>query len=120
MAVVMKMVLSAVWLILCLPSGMSIMPSYIPVSSENSDRNYLIECYFKLGLDYSEILSFLLLSHGIRLSLRQLKRVLFSRGLRRRKNYSEAQEIIAAVERELEGSGSLIGKCIKDFELTMA
>ena len=105
----MKMVLSAVWLILCLPSGMSIMPSYIPVSSENSDRNYLIECYFKLGLDYSEILSFLLLSHGIRLSLRQLKRVLFSRGLRRRKNCSEAQEIIAAVERELEGSGSLIG-----------
>ena len=64
----------------------------------NSDRNYLIECYFNL-----------LLVHGIRLSVRQLKRVLFSKGLCRRINHSDIKEVIAAVERELDGSGSLIG-----------
>ena len=85
------------------------MLSYIPVTSGNSDRNSLIECYFNLGLDYSEILSFVLLVHGIQLSIRRLKRVLFSKGLRRRRNHSQPQEIIAAIERELEGSGSLIG-----------
>ena len=85
------------------------MPSYIPVTSGNSDRNSLIECYFNLGLDHSEILSFLLLVHGIQLSIRQLKRVLFSKGFRRRRIHSHPQEIIAAIERELEGPSSLIG-----------
>ena len=85
------------------------MPSYIPVTSGSFDRDSLIECYFSLGLSYSEILSFLLLFHGIRISIRQLKRILFSKGLRRRRNHSELREIIAAVEREFEGSGSLIG-----------
>ena len=37
------------------------------------DRNSLIEHYFHLGFDYSEILGFLLLCHGIQISLRQLK-----------------------------------------------
>ena len=85
------------------------MPGYIPVTPGNSDRNSLIERYFSLGLDYSEILNFLLLVHGIRLSVRQLKRVLFSKGLCRRRNHSDIEEVIAAVERELDGSGSLIG-----------
>ena len=85
------------------------MPSYIPVTSGSFDRDSLIECYFSLGLSYSEILSFLLLVHGIRISIRQLKRILCSKGLRRRRNHSELREIIAAVEREFEGSGSLIG-----------
>ena len=35
------------------------------MTSGNSDPNSLIECYFNLGLDYSEIPSFLLLVHGI-------------------------------------------------------
>lgn len=39
------------------------------------DRNSLIEHYFHLSFDYSEILGFLLLCHGIRISLRQLKRI---------------------------------------------
>ena len=46
------------------------MPGYIPVTPGNSDRNSLIECYFSLRLGYSEILNFLLLVHGIRLSVR--------------------------------------------------
>lgn len=85
------------------------MPGYIPVTPGNSYHNSLIECYFSLGLDYSEILNFLLLVHGIQLSVRQLKRVLFSKGLCRRRNHSDIEEVIAAVERELDGSGSLIG-----------
>ena len=100
MALMSKMVLSLLCFILCLSRGTSIMPSYIPVTSGNSDRNSLIECYFNLGLDYSEILSFLLLVHGIQLSIRQLKRVLFSKGLRRRRNHSQPQEIIAAIQKE--------------------
>jgi len=36
----------------------------IPVTPGNSDRNSLVECYFILGLDYSEIRNFLLLVHG--------------------------------------------------------
>ena len=38
-----------------------------------------------------------------------LKRVLFSKGLCRRRNHSDIEEVIAAIERELDGSGSLIG-----------
>ena len=85
------------------------MPGYIPVTPGNSDCNSLIECYFNLGLDYSEIINFLLLVHGIPLSVHQLQRVLFSKGLCRRKNHSDIEEVIAAVKRELDCSGSLIG-----------
>ncbi|CAH3132179.1 unnamed protein product, partial [Pocillopora meandrina] len=85
------------------------MPSYLPLTSTNSDRSCLIERNFNLGLNSSEILSFLLLAHGVRPSIRQLKRVLFSMGLCRRKNHSDPHVVIAVIEKELEGSGSLIG-----------
>ena len=51
----------------------------------------------------------MLLSHGIKLSLSQLKRVLKSRRLRRRKTASRITEVINAVEEELRGSGNSIG-----------
>ena len=73
------------------------------------DRNSLIEHYFHLGFDYSEILGFLLLCHGIQISLRQLKRILSAKGLYRRRAYSSSVDVITAVERELEGSGRLLG-----------
>ena len=69
------------------------MPGNIPVTPGNSDRISLIECYFNLELDYSEIINFLLLVHGIRLSVRQLKRVLFSKGLCRRRNHSNIEDV---------------------------
>ena len=50
-------------------------------------------------------LSFFTLTHGIRLSLRQLKRILRNQGLFRRRNFSKPHEIISAVERELCGKG---------------
>ncbi|KAK2548520.1 hypothetical protein P5673_031305 [Acropora cervicornis] len=73
------------------------------------DRNSLIEHYFHLGFDYSEILGFLLLCHRIQISLRQLKRILSSNGLFRRRAYSSPPQVITAVERELRGTGSLLG-----------
>ena len=53
------------------------------------DRNSLIEHYFHLGLDYSEILGSLLLCHGIQISLCQLKGILSSNGLFRRRASSK-------------------------------
>ena len=50
-------------------------------------RNDIVESYFRLGLDYTEILLYLVLFHGIILSLRQLKRILKAKGLVR-KSYS--------------------------------
>ena len=55
----------------------------------NLQRDNLIEQYFHLGLQHWEILAFLLLQHGIRLGIRQLKRILSRRGLTRRNNASD-------------------------------
>ena len=88
----------------------AVLHAYIPVIQQNvGERDNLITTYFHLGFSYVEILSFLVLSHGIRLSLRQLKRILKNQGLLRRRNHSSPHEIVSAVERELRGSGSSIG-----------
>ena len=71
-------------------------------------RAGLIDQYFNLGLNYSEILLFLGLSHGCFLSIRQLKRILKHLGLGRR-NRSNPQIICEAIEEELHGSGSMLG-----------
>lgn len=73
------------------------------------DRDSLVEGYFGLGIDYVEILAFLIMCHGIHLSMRQLKRILRERGLTRRKQQSPVNEIVDAIENELQGSGRLIG-----------
>ena len=71
-----------------------------------------------LGLNYVEVISFLLITHGITLSLRQLKRILRRKGLTKRKNHSDPAEVVAAIERELQGSGSLIGYRLMHQRLT--
>ena len=61
----------------CLSPCTAVLHAYIPVDQQNvGQRDELIATYFHLGFNYVEILSFLTLSHGIRLSLRQLKRIL--------------------------------------------
>ena len=75
----------------------------------NHGRDSLIERYFTLGLIYVEIISFLLLTHGISISLSQLKRVLRKKSLTRRRNYSDPAEVVSVVEMELQGSGTLLG-----------
>jgi hypothetical protein len=54
-------------------------------------------------------LMLLVAAHDIQLSLRQLKRILLRKGLRRQKNHSDPEVIVAAVEQELKKSGSLLG-----------
>ena len=56
-------------------------------------RDDLIESYFHLGLEYTEILWFLVFSHGINLSLRQLKRILKAKELGRRRNASDLRRL---------------------------
>ena len=87
-----------------------VLPPYIPVlQSGNIERDVYIERYFNLGMDYDEILILLVASHNIQLSLRQLKRILVKKGLRRRKNHSDPEAIVSAVEQQLKGSGRLLG-----------
>lgn len=97
----------------------AVLPSYIPaLGVTHRGRDTLVEQYFDLGLNYVEIISFLLITHGITLSLRQLKRILRRKGLTKRKNHSDPAEVVAAIERELQGSGSLIGYRLMHQRLT--
>ncbi len=83
---------------------------YLPALTTGSqDRDSLIVRYFELGFSYKEIIGFLCACHGIRISLRHLKRILSSKRCYRRKNYSNIREVVDAVERELNGSGGEVG-----------
>ena len=86
----------------------AVMPEYLPVNRAFS-CNDAIENYFTLGFTALEILCFLLNVHGIRLSLRQLRRILKNRGCTRRGQSTDMGIIVRAVEEELRGSGSIIG-----------
>ena len=95
-----------------LPLRLCVNPQYLPLQSQLPglvERDEIIERYFLLGFNYVEILAFLALCHGIFLSLGQLKRILWQRSLRRRGQPSNGWNVIAAVENELNRSGSSIG-----------
>lgn len=81
---------------------------YLP-EQQNDDHNTLIENYFKLGFQYSEILAFLSALHGIQLSLRQLKRILRTMCLRRQKDHASVEEVVDIIQQELHGTGSGLG-----------
>lgn len=53
--------------------------------ADNDHRNHLIEEYFHMGFNYKEIIDCLFLNNEIRLSLRQLKRILEKKNLGRRR-----------------------------------
>jgi len=90
--------------------SVAVLDPYIPaLRNEDTPRDDLIEQYFQLGFDRSEILACLALLHGIQLSLSQLKRILSRRGLFRSGLRSPLTMVIDAVEMELQGSGSTIG-----------
>ncbi|CAB3999989.1 Hypothetical predicted protein [Paramuricea clavata] len=74
-----------------------------------NDRDSIIENYFNAGNKYCEILAFLIAYHGINISLRQLKRNLNTKGIRRRKHPSDLEDVINVIEKEIQGSGSFIG-----------
>ena len=73
--------------------------SYQPALIDNeTDRQVLIRRYFYLGYTHKEILISLLCSHGIKLSIRHLKRLLRQMGLRRRLGvYAPISDVIVAI-----------------------
>lgn len=88
----------------------AVVPDYLPAISDNTlSRDEVIKTYFNLGFKAQEIVLFLVSVHGIRVSLRHLKRILKRLGCRRRRFQSNLDEIVGVVEEELRGSGSLLG-----------
>ena len=70
MASIIFMLVSLSAICCCLSSCKAVLHSYIPVVQQNiGKRDGLISTYFHLGFSHVEILPFLTLSHGIRLSL---------------------------------------------------
>lgn len=87
----------------------AVVPDYLPAISGNTlSRDEVLKTYFNLGFKAQEIVLFLVGAHGIRISLRQLKRILKRLGCRRRLFQSNLDEIVRVVEEELRGSGSLL------------
>lgn len=88
----------------------AVIPDYLPpISSNTLSRDEVIKTYFNLGFKAQEIVLFLVSVHGIRISLRHLKRILQRLGCRRRRFQSNLDEVVGVVEAELRGSGSLLG-----------
>ncbi|XP_077864797.1 uncharacterized protein LOC144350485 [Saccoglossus kowalevskii] len=75
------------------------------------DREKLIKKYFNACYTNEEIIASLFLLHGNIVSLRHLKRLLKKYGLKRRKTITlpDIENIIAAIETELQSSGKCIG-----------
>ena len=88
----------------------AVLPSYSPAMRNNAlMREEVIQNYFNLGFTAPEICLFLVSVHGIRMSLRHLKRILRRLGCTRRRRQSDLDDVVQAVEEELRGSGSLLG-----------
>ena len=105
----MKFITIFVLVVICTAST-AVLPNYSPAIRNNAlTREEIIENYFNLGLTASEIALFLVSVHGIRISLRHLKRILRQLGCTRRRHPSDLNEVVQAVEEELRGSGSLLG-----------
>ncbi|XP_041860347.1 uncharacterized protein LOC121652712 [Melanotaenia boesemani] len=69
----------------------------------------LIKLYFKLGLNYKDILYILSTKHQTILSLRTLKRILKQNGLFRRIHFDTLEETVGFIREQLQGSGALHG-----------
>lgn len=69
----------------------------------------LIDFYFDLGLQYKDLTAVLASRHGVKMSERQLKRILRSRGRSRRKRFSDLAVLVEFISNQLQGSGQLHG-----------
>ena len=88
------------------------LPAYTPgMGGGGLHRDDLIAGYFAQGFAYKDILVALLVSHGLSVSLKTLKRTLRRLGLRRRQPLCRDQLIdaIELIQIELKGSGQCIG-----------
>ena len=68
------------------------------------NRLEIIKAYFFSRLLYTEIVLLLFMIHGIKLSLRQLKRILKANSLYLKKNYSRRADVRDLLPAEIENS----------------
>ena len=108
----LKMALLRWWFLvlflLAMLNGCQAPSSYIPSELINQDRDEIIRQYFNLGFSYNEILTFLLIYHGICIGMRQLHRILRAMGLRRN-NCANTNAVINRIMYEIAGSGRDLG-----------
>ena len=83
------------------------MCSYL-ASTDLVDRDTIVREYFRLGFHYKEIRSLLSSGHGVDISLSHLKRELKPLHLKRR-NRTPQEEILDAVQSELNAGSNTIG-----------
>ena len=79
------------------------------MATAGSSREDLIKLYFDLGIPYKGILEVLAAKHQIILSERHLKRILSSRSLSRRKEYSDLGDLILFIQKTINEFGNLHG-----------
>ena len=83
-------------------SSIAVLPQYTPaINADGLTRDEIIKEYFNLGMNYVEILSFLVNVHGIHIELGQIKRILKKLGCRRRGVRSNFDDIVRVMENEL-------------------
>ena len=88
-------------------SSVAVLPQYTPaINADGLRRGEIIKKCFNLGVNYVEILSFLVNVDGIHIGLRQVKRILKKLGCRRRGVRSNFDDIAWVMENEHKGSGS--------------
>ena len=77
-----------------------------------------MKCYFQSGFSYSEILVFLATFHGTNLTLRHLDRLLQEQNLFRC-HFTNLNDIIEVIQKEMLGSGENFGYRIMHQKLRM-
>jgi len=101
------------WLCLCVHlvyPVTGVTPSNIPATViAGTSRLDLIKQYFYCGFTYPEIVLLLFVINNIKISLRQLNRILKSNNLRRRTGYTPEHIVNNYISNEIETSGQCIG-----------
>ena len=72
-------------------------------------RDELIRHYYTIGYKAIDVLVLLLLRHNITISLRQIRRIISSLGIRRRDNRPNFNNVVMSLRQELQGSGQHLG-----------
>ena len=72
-------------------------------------REELIKCYFQHGFSYSEIFEFLATFQGINLTLRHLHRLFREQNLFKRYHFTNFNDIVEVIEKEVLGFGENFG-----------
>lgn len=102
-----------------------VVPSVLAAKAKLT-RLQIIKNYFACGMSYPDMLVLLFVIHGIKLSLRQLNRILKGNNLFRRKNKTPDDVIRNYIHAEIEGSGHCVGyrsmwqRLVRDHQLIVS